>query len=178
MIFGGMMKKVTLLSGLMMLILLLTVPVSADQDGNAKWCNIDQYGCYETEADGSTYYIMFWSESARQAIMGNLTAPYTNVVDYCYNCNGRMGLGTSRGGRSGGRGSFPGWMSDLWNVIDKHKDFLNSSYFVGDAESEYQRQVDFYNEGIDKYGVSEEKIEEFIENDDHTYTLMEGIFNR
>lgn len=168
------MKKVTLLSCLMMLILLLTVPVSADQDGNSTWCSMDEYGCYETDEDGSTFYIMFWSEAARQKIMGNLTAPYTNVVDYCYNCNGRMGLGKGSGNGKSSRS----WNDILRGVIDKHADFLNSGYFVGDAESEYQRQVDFYNEGIDKYGVSEEKIEEFIENDDHTYTLMEGIFNR
>ena len=67
-------------------------------------------------------------------------------------------------------------MSDLWNVIDKHKDFLNSSYFVGDAESEYQRQVNFYNEGIDKYGVSDDAIKDYVKDDDEIYTYMENIF--
>lgn len=156
------------------LIFLLSAAAYADQEGNAKWCNMDEYGCYETGEDGSTYYIMFWSEAARQRIMGNLTAPYTNVVDYCYNCNGRMGLGSRNGGRSG-RGSLPGWMSSLRDVIDKHADFLNSSYFDGDAESEYQRQVDFYNEGI-QLGVSENKIGDYIKEDDEIYHWMEGIF--
>lgn len=166
------MKKVFLFLSVVLAVLFSSAAY-ADQEGNSKWCNVDQYGCYETEADGSTYYIMFWSEAARQAIMGNLTAPYTNVVDYCYNCNGRMGLGARSGGRSG---SLPGWMSNLWNVIDNHREFLNSPYFVGDAESEYQRQVDFYNEGIEKYGVSENKINEYIKEDDGTYTWMESLF--
>ena len=88
------MKRTFFFILLILLSLLLVIPVTADQEGNANWCNIDEYGCYETSDDGSIYYIMFWSEPARQRIMGNLTAPYTNVVDYCNNCyTGKMGMG-------------------------------------------------------------------------------------
>ncbi len=73
------MKKISLFLWLLSAVLLLSSAAYADQDGNAKWCSMDQYGCYETNTDGSTYYIMFWSDAARQRIMGNLTAPYTNV---------------------------------------------------------------------------------------------------
>ena len=48
----------------------LTVSVSADQDGNSCWCNNDQYGCWITGETGGRDYIMFWSESARDYIMG------------------------------------------------------------------------------------------------------------
>ncbi len=77
-----------------MIFFALAAAVSADQDGNANWCNIDKYGCYNTEADGSKSYIYFWSEEARAYFMGGSTAPYTNVVDYCYNCSdGKMDSG-------------------------------------------------------------------------------------
>ena len=42
----------------------------ADQDGNKRWCNSDQYGCWITGDDGGQSYIMFWSESARELFMG------------------------------------------------------------------------------------------------------------
>ncbi len=41
-----------------------------DQLGNKHWCNSDSYGCWVTGENGEHEYIMFWSESARDAIMG------------------------------------------------------------------------------------------------------------
>ncbi len=41
-----------------------------DQLGNKRWCNSDSYGCWVTGENGEHEYIMFWSESARDAIMG------------------------------------------------------------------------------------------------------------
>ena len=68
-------------------------------------------------------------------------------------------------------------MRNLRDVIDKHADFLNSSYFDGDAESEYQRMSDFYNEGS-RLGVSDEKIVEYIKEDDEViYPFMESLFH-
>ena len=42
----------------------------ADQIGNKRWCNSDQYGCWVTGSGGGQIYIMFWSESARDLFMG------------------------------------------------------------------------------------------------------------
>lgn len=42
----------------------------ADQEGNARWCVSDQYGCWITGDDAGQNYIMFWSESARDLFMG------------------------------------------------------------------------------------------------------------
>lgn len=42
----------------------------ADQEGNDRWCNSDQYGCWITGDDAGQNYIMFWSESARDLFMG------------------------------------------------------------------------------------------------------------
>ncbi len=41
-----------------------------DQLGNKHWCNSDSYGCWVTGENGEHEYIMFWSESARESIMG------------------------------------------------------------------------------------------------------------
>lgn len=48
----------------------MTVSVSADQEGNKLWCNSDQYGCWVTGDAGEKNYIMFWSEAARDLFMG------------------------------------------------------------------------------------------------------------
>ena len=56
--------------------------VFADQNGRACWCNIDKYGCWVTAEDGGKSYIMFWTEEARQYIMGTLSAPYELVVSH------------------------------------------------------------------------------------------------
>lgn len=44
--------------------------VLADQDGNTRWCNSDQYGCWVTGDNGEKCYILFYSEFARDYIMG------------------------------------------------------------------------------------------------------------
>ena len=66
------MTKRMLIAALFTMLFLaaLTVTVSADQDGTSCWCNNDQYGCWITGETGGRNYIMFWSESARDYIMG------------------------------------------------------------------------------------------------------------
>ena len=66
------MTKRMLIAALFTMLFLaaLTVSVSADQDGTSCWCNNDQYGCWITGETGGRDYIMFWSESARDYIMG------------------------------------------------------------------------------------------------------------
>ena len=51
----------------------------------------DKYGCFtsdvvddETGEKGEKYYLFFWSESSRKAIMGDSTEPYENVVGNGY----------------------------------------------------------------------------------------------
>lgn len=83
-----MNKKVLFILFAILMMAVITVSVSADQDGHYNWCNIDQYGCWVTGDDGAQNYIMFWSEEARLYFMGNSTAPYKNVVDRCVDCEG------------------------------------------------------------------------------------------
>ena len=59
---------------------LLSMSVYADQDGNARWCNSDEYGCWVTGEDGGKSYIMFWSEEARAFFMGGHSNPGDLVV--------------------------------------------------------------------------------------------------
>lgn len=85
----------------MLCLAVLTVSVFADQEGNNRWCNIDQYGCWVTDEDtGGQNYVMFWSEEARQYFMGDSTVPYKNVVDRCIDCeDGKLPLEAKYGYR-------------------------------------------------------------------------------
>lgn len=58
----------------------LSLSASANQVGNDRSCNIDQYGCWIDAEDGGHNYIMFWTEEAREFFMGPKTEPFTNVV--------------------------------------------------------------------------------------------------
>ncbi len=67
------MKKSLILFFVLLIAALSVLSVSAayyDQNGNAYWCNTDSYGCWITAEDGAHEYIMFWSEAAREYIMG------------------------------------------------------------------------------------------------------------
>ncbi len=71
------MKKSFVLIFVLICAVLSVLSVSAsprdryyDQLGNKHWCNSDSYGCWVTGENGEHEYIMFWSESARDAIMG------------------------------------------------------------------------------------------------------------
>ncbi len=77
-----MLKKLVLLTALLVTLLLSCPAVFAEQDGNSCWCNTDQYGCWITNDDGSTMYLMFWSEYARQYIMGSHSRPNEMVVPF------------------------------------------------------------------------------------------------
>ena len=75
------MLKKSVFAALVLTMLLSFCTVFADQDGNSCWCNIDDYGCWNTGEDGGKSYIMFWSEESRQYIMGTGSAPYKFVVE-------------------------------------------------------------------------------------------------
>ena len=60
----------------------ITISVSADQEGSSCWCNVDQHGCWVTGETGGRDYIMFWSESSRDYIMGKGSkAPVVSMYD-------------------------------------------------------------------------------------------------
>ena len=70
-----MMRKLVFV-GMILVLMASFTAVLADQEGNYRWCNSDQYGCWVTNEEGGQDYIMFWSESARELFMG----PGSNVV--------------------------------------------------------------------------------------------------
>ena len=82
-------KKIIIFLTLAVLMLSFTA-VFADQNGNDRWCNTDEYGCWVTGENGDKCYIMFWSEASRKFFMGDKTAPYTNVVSMAEGA--RLGL--------------------------------------------------------------------------------------
>ena len=68
------MKKFLVVLFVLLIAALSVMAVSAayyDQNGNSYWCNKDSYGCWVTGDKGEQIYIMFWSESARDYIMGS-----------------------------------------------------------------------------------------------------------
>lgn len=87
-----MKNKITTVFFAMLLLALSVLTASADQEGNARWCNIDNDGCYLIEADGSHSYMYFWSEAARKHYMGDITKPYENVVTRYYSTDGKHPL--------------------------------------------------------------------------------------
>lgn len=151
-----------------LMFLALAAAVSADQDGNANWCNMDKYGCYNTEADGSKSYIYFWSEEARAYFMGGSTAPYTNVVDYCYNCtDAKMGGGGGGGGtvadrvrrllsgkwtKSTGSDSHGQYSGDTWNGFydDGSLDIIQNWDYDDGGHLELNLNVTGYDDGDDE----------------------------
>ncbi len=67
------MKRLVI-AAVLLTALLSFCAVMADQDGNYRYCNRDQYGCWITEEDGRRSYIMFWSEEIRKNFIGDKPA--------------------------------------------------------------------------------------------------------
>lgn len=90
---GGKMKRLERLSlSAVLLAAVLVFILSSSAVLAEDYCTIDDYGCWVPGDDGGKMYIMFWSEASRQFFMGDTTAPYQNVVDYCADCGGRLRL--------------------------------------------------------------------------------------
>ena len=100
------------------ILLILSAPIFADQEGNENWCNIDSYGCWVTGEDAGKEYLMFWSESARQYFMGDTTPPYTNVVDYS------AYIGVDKMSMNQTDGSSDSWREALADVYKKYDSIL------------------------------------------------------
>ena len=73
------MKKITTVMIAMLLLTLSVLAAHADQEGNARWCNIDSHGCYLNEEGGAKSYMHFWSVESCKFFMGN-DDPCKNVV--------------------------------------------------------------------------------------------------
>ena len=69
-------KSVSLILGIMIAAMSVTSVSAAprgyyfNQDGNKHWCNSDADGCWVTGENEEHVYIMFWSETSREKIMG------------------------------------------------------------------------------------------------------------
>ncbi len=75
------MKKFLVVLFVLIIAVLSVMAVSADQNGTDIWCNKDSYGCWITGEDGEQVYIMFWSEDARNYIMGTDGSTVTTNPD-------------------------------------------------------------------------------------------------
>ena len=64
------MKRLLVVLVVLVIAAMSVMAVSADQNGNSHYCTVDSYGCWVTGENGGHDYIMFWSEAAREFIMG------------------------------------------------------------------------------------------------------------
>ena len=85
------MKKITTVLFAMLLLTLSVLAVHADQEGNVRWCNIDNDGCYLNEEGGIKSYMYFWTVESCKFFMGN-DNPCKNVVPRYYSADGRHPL--------------------------------------------------------------------------------------
>ena len=115
----------------MLCLALSAMTVLADQDGGDRWCNMDQYGCWVTGDEGEQIYISFWTEEARKYFMGDITAPYTNVIDRCVDCeDGKLPLSRYYGWNGVG-GWNPGYWASFYCVDGNyHYEFYTSPYYT------------------------------------------------
>ena len=75
----------------MLLLTLSVLAAHADQEGNARWCNIDNHGCYLNEEGGVKSYMYFWTVESCKYFMGNDNL-CKNVVPRYYSADGRHPL--------------------------------------------------------------------------------------
>ena len=75
----------------MLLLTLSVLAAHADQEGNARWCNIDSHGCYLNEEGGVKSYMYFWTVESCKYFMGNDNL-CKNVVPRYYSADGRHPL--------------------------------------------------------------------------------------
>ena len=85
------MKKISTVLIAMLLLTLSVLAAHADQEGNARWCNIDNDGCYLNEEGGVKSYMYFWTVESCKFFMGN-DDPCKNVVPRYYSADGRHPL--------------------------------------------------------------------------------------
>ena len=88
---GDVMKKITTVMIAMLLLTLSVLAAHADQEGNARWCNIDSHGCYLNEEGGVKSYMYFWTVESCKYFMGNDNL-CKNVVPRYYSADDRHPL--------------------------------------------------------------------------------------
>lgn len=164
------MKKVPFLIFVLSVILCVFAVVSADQDGNDNWCNIDSYGCWVTNEDGGKDYLMFWSENARQYFMGDSTPPYTNVVDY----SSYIGIDKMSMNAAPNDGS-EAWKETLAEVYRSYEGFLFTSQWATNEINSVTKMIEKY---LDSGRWQEKNVWSYIDAIERKYTQMAEKYGR
>ena len=112
-------KRLLFFLTVILFLLVISAAVSADQNGNYRYCNRDQYGCWVTEDDGRRSYIMFWSEEARAYFMGGKSAPESLVTVKPNTHSGRFEMEKAPSRTRT-------WRDFLVEMLMKHGDYLES----------------------------------------------------
>ena len=127
--------------------------VLADQEGNFRWCNSDQYGCWVTGDNNEQSYIMFWSESARDFFMG----PGSSAGVVTQYPAGKMPLDPA-----------PAEKDLLHQLLDQFTDMIFSSKLVKpeDRTPETKAQI---------YKILEDYLEQFVQTGEFGNLTKEEI---
>ncbi len=142
-----MLKKLVFVGMILVLMVSFSV-VLADQDGNTCWCNVDKDGCWVTNEEGGRDYLMFWSEASRKFFMGDITAPYTNVVSMADGARLGLlcGLPEPEAAPKTIESICKQWVDEEWAAISKHYQTKESAVTAcSGAYTSVEEAEDAYN---------------------------------
>ena len=161
-----MKKKIALILIAVLSAMLFAASVSADQNGNDRWCNSDEYGCWVTGEDGGKCYIMFWSEESRAYFMGGKSAPGSLVTVRPNTPGGRFEIEEAPAPHK------MTWKELLWNMLYRHKEYLEGHPGV-DLKKVYNDSVEGFEKNLKDGDLSEKGIIDLINFWDDAYTQDE-----
>ncbi len=160
-----MKRIIVLLVAAILTLMFLAASVSADQNGNDRWCNSDEYGCWVTEENGGKSYIMFWSEEARAFFMGGKSKPGTLVTRKPDTPGGRFGMEEA---------PVPykrTWRDMLWDMLNDHRVLLESQGM--NIKKLYKQEVSSFESQIRNGEMTEAQVIDTINYWDNAYKQSE-----
>ena len=160
-----MKKKIALILIVLLTAMIFSAAVSADQNGNDRWCNSDEYGCWVTGDKGEKWYIMFWSEEARAYFMGGKSAPGTLVTRKPDTPGGRFGMEEAPAPHK------MTWKELLWDMMNRHRKLLEGQGV--DIKKAYKDSVAGFEKNLKDGELTEKGIIDIINNWDDAYNQSE-----
>ncbi len=155
---------------LIVLFVLLTaamifITVSADQNGNDRWCNSDEYGCWVTDEDGGKCYITFWSEEARAYFMGDKSKPGSLVTVKPNTPDGRLTLEAAPTRWT--------WRDFLVEMLTKHGAYLEEHLGGYSLQQFISDQLYFFESRLNNGDETEDSIMSGLKDWDKQLTKEE-----
>ena len=144
---------------------MVSVTVSADQNGNDRWRNMDGYGCWVTGEDGGKCYIMFWSEEARAYFMGDKSKPGSLVTDRPDIPGGRLGMEAAPTRWT--------WRDFLVEMLTKHGAYLERELSGNTLQEFINDQLEYFESRLKNGDETEDSIMSGLKDWDKQLTTEE-----